>query len=580
VSLKKTFFLFVALGVLFIAFYTLTHAKHESYPLGIATPNPLATQAGYAMLQQGGSVMDAVIAAQMVLTLVEPQSSGMGGGAFLMLNENDKILMFDGRETAPLAATPDLFMRDGMPLSFHEAGVGGRAVGVPGILKMLKLAHDQYGRLPWADLFVPAIQLAEQGFAISPRLAMMIADDPFLFNQHVTRNYFYHPDGSPKQVGEILTNPDLAQTLRSIAKEGIAAFYSGPIAEDMINTVQQHTDNPGILALSDLAHYTPKIREPLCSIYLQWRICGASPPSSGGITVGQILGILSSVQTAPLYAQTDQGLNFSSETIHLFSEAGKLAYADRDYYIADPDFIAAPGNNWQNLLNPNYLAARSLLISSQSMGTAQPGRPEDYPFMLGMNNQIERPSTAHIAIADEWGQVLSMTTSVADVFGSRLMVRGFLLNNQLTDFSFSPIDQNGLPIANSVAAGKRPRSSMSPTIVFDLENNRPIISVGSAGGPNIINYVAKTLMSTLVGGSTLQTAMNLPNMGSRNGPIELEEGRFSSSIIQELQARGHTVEEIPLKSGLQGLFRPDPEQLFWQGANDPRREGTSIVDRF
>ncbi|HLF67619.1 MAG TPA: gamma-glutamyltransferase family protein, partial [Gammaproteobacteria bacterium] len=491
--------------------------------------------------------------------------------------DNKKTLMFDGRETAPQAATIDLFMREGEALLFHEAGIGGRGVGTPGILKMLKLAHDQYGRLPWADLFMPAIQLAEQGFIISPRLAKTIKEDLYLSTQPAALAYFYHPDGQAKQAGERLKNKALAKTLRRIADEGIDAFYTGPIAEAMVNAVQQHPENKGLLSLSDLADYTPKIRAPICSVYRTFEICGASPPAAGGIVVAQLLALFNHVYSAPLYEQTDLGLNFTPDAIHYFSEAGKLAYADRDYYIADPDFVSPPGDNWSSMIDPKYLATRARLISERGGDHADPGDPGAHPVQWGVNDQQEFPSTAHIAIADQWGQVLSMTTSIADVFGSRLMVHGFLLNNQLTDFSFAPIDAAGKPIANCVAGGKRPRSSASPSIVFDLESDRPILSVGSAGGPNIINYVAKTLVSTLYGGSTLQMTMHLPNMGSRNGPVELELGRFPFSTVSELTARGHAVNEVVMMSGLQGLMRPDAEQLFWQGANDPRREGTSIA---
>jgi gamma-glutamyltranspeptidase/glutathione hydrolase len=548
-----------------------------SYPLAIATSNPLATEAGFTILKQGGSTIDAAIAAQMVLTLVEPQSSGIGGGAFLLHWDGKKTHMFDGRETAPAAATPELFLdENGVPIPFYEGVVGGRSVGVPGVLKMLKLAHDRYGRLPWASLFIPAINLAEKGFAISPRLAMMIKNDLYLPEEPVTRAYFYHPDGTPKQEGEILANPELAQTLRAIANEGIDAFYTGVIAKDIVKTVQKHPDNPGLLTLADLAAYTPKIRKPICSIYLELQICGASPPAAGGITVGQILGILSNVQTENPFVGA--GKNFTTQAIHLFSEAGRLAYADRDYYIADPDFIPAPGNDWHTMVDPVYLSERATLISKRSMGSAQPGRPANNRLHFGMGDNAELPSTAHFSIADAWGNVLSMTTSIEDAFGSRQMVRGFLLNNQLTDFSFSPDDQTGAPIANRVAGGKRPRSSMSPFLIFTQNKQQPVLSLGSAGGANIINHVAKTLMSHLYGEISLQDAINLPNMGSRNGPTELEIDRFSAATIAALEARGHEVSLINITSGVQGLIRTHDHRLSWQGANDPRREGTSLVE--
>lgn len=575
-AFKKLFF-FLVIHFILSACAVANNDEPGDFPLAIATSNPLATETGYDILQQGGSVIDAAIAVQAVLTLVEPQSSGIGGGAFLLLWDGKKTRMFDGRETAPANATPDLFLdENGQPIPFYEGVVGGRSVGAPGVLKMLKLAHDRHGRLPWASLFLPAMRLADKGFAISPRLAMMIANDVYLPQQPATRAYFYHPDGSPKLEGEILANPEYAQTLRLIANQGVDAFYTGPIAHDIVKAVQEHPDNPGTLTLHDMANYTPKIRDPICSIYLKWQICGASPPAAGGITVGQILGILSTVQTQDPFSKS--GDNFNQQAVHLFSEAGRLAYADRDYYIADPDFVAAPGGDWHTMVDPVYLAKRAKLISKRSMGSAEPGRPADNQLIYGKSTNAELPSTAHFSIADAWGNVLSMTTSIEDAFGSRQMVRGFLLNNQLTDFSFSPYDQNGVLIANSVAGGKRPRSSMSPTIVFDIAQNKPIISVGSAGGANIINHVAKTLMSHLYGKVSLQQAIDLPNMGSRNGPTELELYRFPQSTISALEARNHVISLISITSGVQGLIRTHDRLLTWQGANDPRREGTSLVE--
>jgi gamma-glutamyltranspeptidase/glutathione hydrolase len=507
----------------------------------------------------------------MVLTLVEPQSSGIGGGAFLMHFDGKAVKAFDGRETAPAAATERLFQNaDGKAAAFHDAVVGGRSVGVPGVLRMLDLAHRQYGKLPWASLFAPAIQLAEQGFAVSPRLAAMLKTEPHLKKDPVAAAYFYDTAGNPWPAGHLLKNPVLAQVLREIAHEGADAFYKGKIAQDIEAKVRSHPVNPGVLTAGDIAGYRAKVREPVCTDYKAWSVCGMPPPSSGGIAIAQILGML---ETRNIRKFVPMDGIPDAEAIHLFSEAGRLAYADRAKYVADTDFVPLPGNSPKAMLDKKYLAERAALISDKSMGTAKPGQPPATAFAQGIDTSPELPSTSHISIVDASGNAVSMTTTIEDAFGSRQMVRGFLLNNQLTDFSFDPVDANG-PVANRVQPGKRPRSSMAPTLVFDRATKKLMMSTGSPGGSAIINYVAKVLVGTLDWGLNVQQAINLPNFGSRNGPTEIEEGRVPNRVVDQLKARGHNVRLMEQTSGLQGIMRMNIHgEEMWFGGADPRREG-------
>ncbi|MGV3740712.1 MAG: gamma-glutamyltransferase [Burkholderiaceae bacterium] len=540
----------------------------------IAAANPLAANAGYRMLKAGGSAVDAAIAAQMVLTLVEPQSSGIGGGAFLLHSDGNRIEAYDGRETAPAAADEQLFYTDeGKPVTFFEGIIGGRAVGVPGALRMLELAHKRHGRLPWSALFQPAIDLAENGFAVSPRLAKLIALDPHLKKDAASVAYFYDQNGQALKAGHLLKNPALARTLRQIAQGGADVFYLGAIASDIVAKVKGHAINPGYLSAADLANYRPKLREPLCSDYKRWRVCGMPPPSSGGIAIAQMLGMLEekNVQAfPPVQGQPN------AHAVHLISEAGRLAYADRDRYVADPDFITLPGKGIAALLDKTYLAERAKLIGATSMGVAQPGAPFHPLGHLGMDSLSERPATTHVSIVDEFGNMLAMTSSIEDAFGSRQMVAGFMLNNELSDFSFLAKDELG-PIANRVQGGKRPRSSMSPTLVFDRETGQHVLALGSPGGSAIPNYVAKTLFGVLDWGLTLQQAINLPNFGSRNGPTELEAGMVSDNLVRRLEGMGHTVRIMDQTSGVQGIMRwPEKGDHRWFGAADPRREGIAV----
>ena len=540
-----------------------------------AAANPLAAEAGREMLREGGSAVDAAIAMQMVLTLVEPQSSGIGGGAFLLHFDGRRVQAYDGRETAPLAAEENLFMAGGKPMAFHDAAVGGRSVGTPGVLRMLEAAHRQHGRLAWARLFEPAIRLADEGFPVSPRLHALLNDEKFLARDPAARAYFYDADGAPKAVGTVLRNPPLAATLRAIAGGGADAFYRGEIAAEVVRIVSSHP-NAGRLAAADLAAYQAKERTPVCTDYKRWRVCGMPPPSSGGIAVAQMLGIFA-VRNIAVVPPVDIGgqLQPQVDAVHLFSEAGRLAFADRNLYVADPDFIPV---DWIALTDPRYLADRAKLIGDRSMRRAAPGVPAGYRVAWAAD-ESQRIATSHISAVDGFGNAVSMTTSIEDAFGARLMVRGFLLNNQLTDFSFLP-SEDGKPIANRVQPGKRPRSSMAPTLVFDRASGEMVAALGSPGGSQIIGYVARTLVGVLDWDLDIQQAISLANFGSRNGPTEVERGRVGRGVIEGLQARGHEVGEIPMTSGLQGIVRVRlaDGQHGWAGGADPRREGVALGD--
>ena len=537
----------------------------------VAAANPLAADAGYQMLKKGGSAIDAAIATQLVLTLVEPQSSGIGGGAFLLYSTAKGVQAFDGRETAPAAADEHLFQNpDGSPVSRATGVVGGRSVGAPGVLRMLELAHKEHGKLPWATLFGPAIKLAHGGFPVSQRLHGLLSWDQALKRDPVAAAYFYDKEGKAWPVGHVLKNPELARTLREIARGGADAFYQGRIARDIAAKVASHPTNPGKLTATDIAGYQAKVREPVCSDYKAWTVCGMPPPSSGGIAIAQMLGMLEVKDIRP-YAPVDGVLD--AQAIHLFSEAGRLAYADRNRYVADTDFVPLPGNGISSMLDKTYLAQRASLIGEKSMGRALPGTPPGMQVAWGMDNALQRPSTSHLVAVDAFGGGLSMTTSVEDAFGSRQMVDGFLLNNQLTDFSFDSRDADG-PIANRVEAGKRPRSAMSPTLVFEKGTHKLVLATGSPGGSSIINYVAKVLVGTMDWGLNVQQAISLPNFGSRNGPTELEKGRAPAAQVEALQAMGHEVRVIEQNSGLQGIMRLNAHgKDFWFGGADPRREG-------
>ena len=561
---------------------TTTYAnKHMA-----AAANPLATEAGRKILRAGGTAIDAAIAMQAVLTLVEPQATGIGGGAFIMYWDGKRVQAYDGRETAPAGAGENLFMRpDGKPMSFSEGQIGGRSVGTPGVLRALELAHRQHGKLPWAKLFEPAIALAEQGFPISPRLYTQIAADKFLPASPEMAAYFLTPDGKPRPVGTMLKNPALAKTLREIAQRGPNVLYTGPIASEIVKQVNGSA-NPGSLSLADLKDYRAKEREPICSDYKRWKICGMPPPSSGDIAIAQMLGSLQALEARnPKYAlaaltpkqvATPAGVEPGIDAVHALSEAGRLAYADRGLYVADSDFVPV---NVAGLLSRDYLASRARLIGEGSMGKAQAGVPPGVTVALAPDRSPPRVSTSQIVAVDDTGGAISMTTTVESYFGSHLMVRGFVLNNQLTDFSFVP-SENGKPVANRVQPGKRPRSSMAPTLVFDRDSGKLVATVGSPGGSQIIEYVSKTLVGLLDWNMDVQAAINMPNFGSRNGPTELEAGLVSPALVQGLKDRGHEVAQIEMTSGTQAIMRRQrPDGTWaWAGGADPRREGVALGD--
>jgi len=497
------------------------------------------------------------------------------------------VQAFDGRETAPAAADERLFLTpEGKPMAFHDAVVGGRSVGVPGTVRMLEMAHAQHGRLRWAELFEPAIRLAETGFPVSPRLHAMLQADAHLRKDPTAAAFFYQPDGTPWPVGHRLKNPELAEVLRRLARDGSRALHEGEIAQAIVAKVQGHPGNPGRMTLADLAGYHAKAREAICHDHTagsrRWKICGFPPPSSGAIAVGQILGLMARTGAAQEPLATDTGLP-SADWLHTYMEASRLAFADRAQYLGDPDFVPAPGGDWRSLLDPAYLDARARLIHAQRAPTAPAGVPGPVRTSFApMAEQIEY-GTSHISIVDRFGHALAMTTTIEAGFGSRLMVNtgqgragGFLLNNQLTDFSFAPTDAQGQPIANRVEPGKRPRSSMSPTLVFDKSSGQLLMSAGSPGGALIIHFTAKTLLATLQGGLTPQAAIDLPNFGTLGGPVMLEEKRFDPATVQALHDRGHTVNETAMTSGLQALQRSSDGG--WLGGADPRREGVVAGD--
>ncbi len=543
----------------------------------VAAANPLATDAGHQVLRAGGSALDAAIAVQMVLGLVEPQSSGIGGGAFLMHFDGQKVTAHDGRETAPAGARADMFMDQGKPLPFVDAVQSGHSVGVPGAVRMLEVAHRQHGRLPWAQLLQPAITLAEQGFRVSPRLHALLQADALLKKDPLALRFFYQADGQAWPVGHVLRNPEYAHVLRGIAQAGSRALHEGPVAAAMVARTAQ-APRPGTLSLQDLASYQPRIREALCFDHTAasraYRICGFPPPSSGQIAIGQILGMLGhTAAQGPELA----GSQPSPDWLHRYTEASRLAFADRAQYVADPDFVSAPAGDWRSLLAPNYLRDRSQLIGTQAMKAAPPGQPGGQTTSFAPMPAQTEYGTSHISVVDAQGRAVAMTTTIEAAFGSRRMVTtdpsrpgGFLLNNELTDFSLAPADAQGRPIANRVEPGKRPRSSMSPTLVFDKTTGQLLMSGGSPGGAAIIHYTAKLLTGTLHWGLNAQQAIDLPNFGSLGGPTLLEAQRFERSTVEALKARGHEVREMEMTSGLQAIERTPKG---WFGGADPRREG-------
>lgn len=531
----------------------------------VAAAHPLATDAGLEILEAGGSAVDAAIAVQLVLNLVEPQSSGIGGGAFLLAwdAKRRQLKTYDGRETAPAAARPDRFLKpDGQPMSFPEAVFGGRSVGVPGVVALMWEAHQAHGKLTWARLFAPAIRIADEGFAVSPRLAWLLRGAGAQAFDATARAYFFDATGQPHPVGHVLKSPALADTFRRIGTEGPKGFYGGPVATAIVKAVAEAPNHQGDMTAADLAGYRVTTRAPVCVSYRRHRVCGMGPPSSGGLAVAATLKLAEpfDLGTVPLNA----------DAMHVIAEAQKLAFADRDRYVADPDHVSVPAG----LLDAGYLAQRRALISRErTMGTAEPGEPPGLKSKrAGIDATVEAPGTSHISIVDAAGNAVSMTTTIENGFGARIMAAGFLLNNELTDFSMVPKDATGREIANAVGPGKRPRSSMAPTIVFD-ERGRLHAVLGSPGGSRIILYVTKALVALIDWRADAQSAADIANFGSRNGPLEVEETMAGVLPALAMKARGHTVISPEMNSGLHIIVRRPDGTL--EGGADPRREGVA-----
>ncbi len=534
----------------------------------VVAAHPLASEVGLDILEQGGNAVDAAVAVQMMLNLVEPQSSGLGGGAFLVYwdAENRKLTTFDGRETAPGGAGPDYFLDEqGAPMEWWQAVKGGRSVGVPGTLRLLERVHREFGQLAWRRLLSPTVAQARKGFVVSPRLAASIAQSAQwgLADFDSAYQYFFTAEGEPLAPGMVLQNPEFAETLEQLIRQGSDYFYRGVLARKIVEAVSTQGERPGLMTLEDLANYEVVEREPVCAPYRIYQVCGMGPPSSGALTVGQILGISQNFDLP--------GLGPGADAVHIYSEAARLAYADRARYMADSDYVAMPT---AGLLDPGYLARRAATINThRSMGTAEAGTPPwDKLLCYADDLSPEQPGTSHFSIVDRWGNIVSMTTTIETGFGSRLMVGGFLLNNEMTDFSFVP-EKAGKQVANRVEGDKRPRSSMAPTIVFDQDGN-PALVIGSPGGSRIINYVAASVIAVLDWGMNIQSAINLGHFVNRNGDIELERSRAVAGLAPALEARGHGVKVRDLNSGLHGI------RLFpgggMQGGADPRREGVAL----
>ena len=531
----------------------------------ITAANPHAAQAGHDVLARGGNAIDAMVATQFILGLVEPQSSGLGGGAFLVYYdaEDDHVTTYDGRETAPMAAKPTLFQdEEGEKLKFWDAVVGGRSVGTPGTVKLMYETHKAHGKLPWPSLVQPAIDLAESGFAVSDRLHQSIANDTERLSVHPdTKAYFFDAESKPHPVGYVLKNQAYAETLKKIAIGGANAFYVGPIALAIVDKVR-NAANPGVLSFTDLAHYKVVQRDPVCINYRDYLVCGMGPPSSGALTVGQILGLVQPYDLRELGPT-------SVDSWRLIGDASRLAFADRGRYMADSDFVPMPT---EGLVSPGYLKQRSeLLVGEKALDSVSAGEPEwDHSMLLADDESIEFKSTSHFSIVDADGNAVSITTTIENGFGSRLMSGGFLLNNELTDFSFAT-HNNGVPIANRVEPGKRPRSSMSPTIV--LKEGKPYMIVGSPGGSRIIGYVAQAIIAHLDWGMNVQEAINMPHAVNRFGTFDLEEGTGAEALQGELEAIGYEVNVRSLNSGLHAIVIADGQLM---GGADPRREGVVL----
>ncbi|WP_067566650.1 gamma-glutamyltransferase family protein [Nocardia acidivorans] len=570
----------------------------------VATANPVATEAACVVLSDGGTAADALVVAQTVLGLVEPQATGIGGGAFLLYYDaaTARVDAYDGRETAPAAATPD-YLR-WISTADHAAPqpntrASGRSIGTPGVLRLLELAQREHGRKSWRELFTPAVDLADRGFTIGPRLAAQIAESKAdLAKDPASRAYFLQPDGSGKPAGGTLTNPAMAKTLSAIASDGPDAFYTGAIAADIASAIADASGgrSPGLTTVADLAAYQVKKRTALCAPYRTHEVCGMPAPSSGGTAVAAVLGMLAGTDLAAMKpehtggdteADRDGGKP-TAAAVHLISEAERLAYADRDKYLADPDFVAPPGNSPRTLIDPAYLTRRAALIDpARSMGTAKPG---DFgPVPVGNSTPQVEHGTSHISIVDRYGNAASMTTTVESAFGAFHLVDGFVLNNQLTDFAAEPLDRDGVPVANRLEPGKRPRSSMAPTLVFDRApdgSRGPLTHVaGSPGGAVIIQFVVKTLVAMLDWGLDPQQAVSMidfgainsagTNVGGEHPAVDATDNGDHDALVRRLRELGHQVSVAPQSSGASALVRDGDG---WIGGADPRREGAVLGD--
>ena len=533
----------------------------------VVTANPHATQAGKTILDMGGNAIDAMVAVQLVLGLVEPQSSGLGGGAFLLYYDanSDHLTTYDGRETAPVEAKPDMFLDEaGQPVYFFDAVVGGKSVGTPGTVKLLYETHKKHGKLDWQRLFVPALKLAKEGFEVSPRLhALITRSAETLYKYPTTREYFLSEEGVPLFVGTRIFNKEYEATLKAISEGGADAFYKGEIAQRIVETVRNAEGNTGYLSIDDLANYKIVERQPVCQFYRGFDVCSMGPPSSGALTVGQILGMLSHYDLAKLGPSDPQSWR-------LIGDATRLAFADRGLYMADSDFVQMP----KGLLNSDYLAERSKALGKPKALTSDEVRAGEPPFdhsqLFAPDASLELPSTSHFSIVDNDGNLVSMTTTIENGFGSRLMVEGFLLNNELTDFSFLP-EYKGKPVANRIEPGKRPRSSMAPTIVF--KDEKPVLAIGSPGGSRIIPYVAKTLIAWIDWEMDIQAAIELPHLVNRFGKFDLEEGTSAEKFKSALEELGYETSVRGLNSGLHGI---EITSKGLEGGADPRREGLAL----
>jgi gamma-glutamyltranspeptidase/glutathione hydrolase len=574
----------------------------------VVTANPLATKAGCDVLRAGGSAADAAVAVQMVLGLVEPQSSGIGGGAFVVHYDaaSKTVQTYDGRETAPAAANENYlrWVSDSQQTApLPNARRSGRAIGTPGTVRVLEMLHKDHGSQPWAGLFNPGVKLATDGFAISGRMADAIAGARAdLLQDPDAVAYFLNPDLTPRGLGTTIKNPDYAATLKTIASQGAGAFYTGPIAQDIVEEIQRAQPGPdatvtaltpGLTTLADMSGYVAKKRDPVCIDYRAYKVCGMGPPSSGAIAVSQSLGILENY-ALNAFGPTNIDLYGGKPSVlgvHLVSEAQRLAYADRNRYVADTDFVPLPGNGVSSMLDKDYLRSRANLIRfDSSLGVAQPGT---FPGTMAMGQSAqEGKGTSHVSIVDAQGNVVSMTTTIESGMGAFRFVRGFLLNNELTDFSSTPSDANG-PIANRVQPLKRPRSSMAPTLVFkravDGSIDSLLMATGSPGGANIIQYVTKTVVGVVDWGLDAQQATALPNFGSSNTAttgiggehpnIDATGNGSQDSLVLGLRALGHTVSVSAQSSGVSTILRirQDGKDLL-QGGADPRREGLVLGD--